>query len=254
MDNEGLVVSSDGTEPAETTVEAGKITVSANPTSGSENTITIDANDGQIAGLTNTTFDPEATYTGGVAATQEQLSQVNTDLTTAGLNFIGDVGNEVHRDLGQTLSVTGGATGDLTDGNIGVVENDNEDGLEIKLAENINLGEDGSVTTGDTVMDNNGVRVGDNVALGATGLIIDGGPSITIEGIDAGGKKITNVAAGTEDDHAVNLGQLKDVEETAERGWDLASGATGSGEHKGDTGSHNIKPGDTATFVAGDNL
>src|SRR5699024_3957587 len=62
------------------------------------------------------------------------------------------------------------------------------------------------------------------------------------------------VAAGTEDDHAVNLGQLKDVEETAERGWDLASGATGSGEHKGDTGSHNIKPGDTATFVAGDNL
>ena len=57
----------------------------------------------------------------------------------------------------------------------------------------------------------------DQVNVGKTtiskeGLSIDGGPSMTIKGIDAGGKKITNVAAGTETMDAVNYGQLKDVE------------------------------------------
>ena len=55
------------------------------------------------------------------------------------------------------------------------------------------------VTAGDTTISSNGVSIA-------------GGPSMTKDGIDAAGKKITNVAAGTEMTDAVNYGQLKDVE------------------------------------------
>lgn len=55
------------------------------------------------------------------------------------------------------------------------------------------------VTAGDTTISSNGVSIA-------------GGPSMTKDGINAAGKKITNVAAGTETTDAVNYGQLKDVE------------------------------------------
>ena len=55
------------------------------------------------------------------------------------------------------------------------------------------------VTAGDTTISSNGVSIA-------------GGPSMTKDGIDAGGSKITNVAAGTATTDAVNYGQLKDVE------------------------------------------
>ena len=55
------------------------------------------------------------------------------------------------------------------------------------------------VTAGDTTISSNGVSIA-------------AGPSMTKDGIDAAGKKITNVAAGTATTDAVNYGQLKDVE------------------------------------------
>lgn len=55
------------------------------------------------------------------------------------------------------------------------------------------------VTAGDTTVSSDGVSIA-------------GGPSMTTNGIDAAGKKITHVAAGTEATDAVNYGQLKDVE------------------------------------------
>ena len=125
-----------------------------------------------------------------------------------GLNFTGDdTTTIINRQLGDTLNIRGGATGALTNGNIGVVANGNQ--LEVKMAENINLGSDGSVTTGDTVVNNDG-------------LTIAGGPSVTKDGIDAGGSQITNVGSGlggkdladiTGDglNHAVNVGDLKDT-------------------------------------------
>ena len=55
------------------------------------------------------------------------------------------------------------------------------------------------VTAGDTTISSNSVSIA-------------GGPSMTKDGIDAAGKKITNVAAGTATTDAVNYGQLKGVE------------------------------------------
>ena len=58
-------------------------------------------------------------------------------------------------------------------------------------------------------LSSSGVQVGSNVLLSSQGLRITGGPSVTDEGIDAGGKVITNVADGSADTDAVNVGQLK---------------------------------------------
>ncbi|WNX69696.1 ESPR-type extended signal peptide-containing protein [Acinetobacter baumannii] len=84
-------------------------------------------------------------------------------------------------------------------------ETDNEGNIKVALNKNLKVD---SVTAGNTVIDTTGVKVGDNVQLGATGLTIVGGPSITTSGISAGNKVITNVAAGVNTTDAVNKGQL----------------------------------------------
>ena len=61
----------------------------------------------------------------------------------------------------------------------------------------------------------------DSVTAGGTklssdGVTIAGGPSMTKDGLDAGSKKITNVAAGTEETDGANYGQLKGVENRVE--------------------------------------
>ncbi|WP_265469262.1 YadA-like family protein [Haemophilus parainfluenzae] len=109
------------------------------------------------------------------------------------LTFAGDTGNNVARKLGETVNLVGGVTdaAKLSDGNIGVVA-DGTDKLEIKLAKDIKVD---SVKAGDTTINNDG-------------LTVDGGPSVTKNGIDAAGNKITNVEAGTDDKDAVNVSQL----------------------------------------------
>ena len=102
----------------------------------------------------------------------------------------------IAKKLNQTLDIVGGAdTTKLTDNNIGV---NNVDGkLKVQLAQNINLTPAGSLTIGDTMINNGG-------------LTITGGPSVTKTGINAGNLNITNVKAGVNDTDAVNVKQLKD--------------------------------------------
>ncbi|MCS4534710.1 YadA-like family protein [Neisseria montereyensis] len=131
------------------------------------------------------------------------------------LVFVGDNNDvKVERKLDTELAVKGGATGTLTDNNIGVAGNADDNSLEVKLAENINLGSNGSVTTGQTVLNNDGVKVGDNVALTSDGLKA-GDVNITYAGIDAGNKKITGVKAGENATDAVNKAQLDAVQAAA---------------------------------------
>ncbi len=163
-------------------------------------------NGGTIANATGNTLTN--------AANVGDLQNATTGLTDAGLNFVGDDGTVIDRDLGQTLRVTGGATTDLTDGNIGVVA-DGTDGLRVKLAKN--LTDLTSVTTGNSVLSTNGLTVADGTNTtnyGANGFTIMGGPSVTKAGIDAGNTKITNVANGTISDtstDAINGSQLNDL-------------------------------------------
>ena len=106
-----------------------------------------------------------------------------------------DKSKVIAKKLNQTMDIVGGANSTkLTDNNIGV---NNVDGkLKVQLSKEVNLTPSGSLTIGDTVVNNNG-------------LTISGGPSITKTGINAGNKTIVNVDAGVNDTDAVNVKQLK---------------------------------------------
>ena len=101
--------------------------------------------------------------------------------------------------LGDTVNITG-------DNNI--TTEAAADQMKIKLNKNIDLGNDGSLTTGNTKIDNNGLTTGDTT-VSNTGLTITGGPSVTKNNVNMGGNRIQNVGAGTDDSDAVNYGQLK---------------------------------------------
>ena len=120
-----------------------------------------------------------------------------------GMKYGGDFGDGAAVKLNKTVNVVGEAANeeDLTTGNIGVVAaQDGDNGkLTVKLNKDIDLGDKGSVKMGDTKINNEG-------------LTINEGPSVTKNGIDAGSKKITNVAPGEADTDAVNVSQLKDFQ------------------------------------------
>ena len=109
------------------------------------------------------------------------------------MNFAGDTGTVSNRQLGDTVTVKGGATGTLSDGNIGV-ESDGNGTLNVKLAKTL-TGLD-SVTAGNTKIDNGGLTVGGKNYVSTTGL-------------NANNQKITNVADGSSTNDAVNYGQLQ---------------------------------------------
>ena len=114
--------------------------------------------------------------------------------------------------------------------NIDVTEDTNKDGgkeYKVALKNNINLGDKGSVKTGQTVMNNDGVKVGDKVSVSATAVtagqtsISDAGVKvgdntyISADGLNANNQKVTNVANGKvekDSKDAINGGQLFDTE------------------------------------------
>ncbi len=208
---------------------------------GTAQPITIDGIEGTISGLTNTKFDETKTYKNGLAATQEQLSQVNSNINSTigqGLNFTGDDTTViVNRELGDTLSIKGGAT-ELTENNIGVVA-DADGNLNVKLAENIDLGENGRFMIGNTLINQDGFTF---ISQGS----VDKTVMLSSSGLNNGGNKIINVAAGEDDMDAVNVEQLNAVKnsaDTANKGWDIsAQGGNVS----------TVKPTDTVDFSSKD--
>ena len=111
--------------------------------------------------------------------------------------------------VAQLKAAAAKATSKVDSGNdnIVVTPEQNADGsTTYKVATAPNLKAD-SFTAGDTVVNNDGVKVGDKVALGKDGLKA-GDVNITADGINAGNKAISNVAAGVKDTDAANVGQL----------------------------------------------
>ena len=128
-----------------------------------------------------------------------------------GLKFAGDDGTVIKKALGTQLDIIGGADSTkLTDNNIGV-NNDNGK-LKVQLAQNIDLTKDGSVTMGNTKVNNDGITI----TKPATATDPAKTVSLTGDGLNNGGNKITNVAAGTANTDAVNVKQLKDKVTTVE--------------------------------------
>jgi len=130
--------------------------------------------------------------------------------------------------VAQLKAAAAKATSKVDSGNdnIVVTPEQNADGsTTYKVATAPNLKAD-SFTAGDTVVNNDGVKVGDKVALGKDGLKA-GDVNITTDGINAGNKAIGNVAAGVKDTDAANVGQLNRLTAAAktevEAGTNIAS-------------------------------
>ena len=177
------------------TVKAGTVTM------GKQAVGAGGANGNFVTGLDNKSWNadnPQAVS--GRAATEDQLKSVNDKVNTnvtninKGLNFNGDSGATINKKLGDTVTIKGGATADLTDNNIGVVSDGST--LNVKLAKTL-TGLD-SVTAGGTTINSSGLTVG-------------GKTYVTTNGINANNQKITGLAKGTDPTDAVNFSQLQDA-------------------------------------------
>ena len=156
--------------------------------------LTMKAKDGQPGvngkdGITRIVYEDNSKNTHEVATLDDGMKYAGDDAQGA------DKSKVIAKKLNETMDVVGGADkSKLTDNNIGV---NNVDGkLKVQLSKEVNLTPSGSLTIGDTVVNNNG-------------LTISGGPSITKTGINAGNKTIVNVDAGVNNTDAVNVAQLK---------------------------------------------
>ena len=132
-----------------------------------------------------------------------------------GMKFAGDDGQTddtkvLKKHLNNVVDIVGGADKNklTTNDNIGV--NNVNGKLKVQLAKNVDLDADGSLTTGNTKVDNNGVTI--TAPAGGTTTDV----KLTNTGLDNGGNKIVNVKAGENDTDAVNLKQLKDKVTTVE--------------------------------------
>ena len=120
-----------------------------------------------------------------------------------GMKYGGDTGAVINKKLNEQVNVIGGIsdTSKLTaDDNIGVTS-DGSNNLKVRLSKDLKgldtvttktvTADTGNITT----VNASTVNVGDTT-ITTDGMTITNGPSITKTGIDAGSKKITNVADG----------------------------------------------------------
>lgn len=141
-----------------------------------------------ITGLTNTSVNLPDFGKAGRAATEEQLDQVKGSITDAtkggGFGLADDKGNAVKADLGSNIGIHG-------DSNITTAVSEDGKSLNIGLKKDVDLGDSGSIKAGGVTIDSNG--------------------------IDAGGKNITNVKSGivkgddSDNGNAANIGDVKQI-------------------------------------------
>ncbi|WP_276892467.1 YadA-like family protein, partial [Dialister micraerophilus] len=160
-----------------------------------------------------------------------------------GLKFAGDSGDAIAKKLNEAVTISGGVTDEtkLTDKNVGVVAKDGK--LNVKLAKNLTglesatfTDKDGNTnktTAGGTVIQNkagtekveitkNGITIMD----AGDGTLANPGKTISLtkDGFDNGGNKITNIADGTSDNDAATVGQVNAAKEEAKKHTTVEAG------------------------------
>ena len=191
-------------------------TVVATGENGKDGKIGINGKDGQTTNI-SVTRDGKPGVDGAPGTTTTRIVYEKPDGTKEevatlndGMKYGGDTGAVIKKKLNEQVNVVGGITDTnklTTEDNLGVVS-DGSNNLKVRLAKALKGLE--SVTTGDTVMNNSGVTINNGAA---------GNPvSLTKNGLDNGGNKITNVAAGdvsANSTDAVNGSQLHEVKTLA---------------------------------------
>ena len=212
-----------GDDNANTTVNSSGVTIKDGP---SFTKTSIDANGNKITKVA--AGDVNANSTDAVNGSQlnsvKETAEKGWNLTTAG-------------SAATKHKVAPGTDVDISSANGNITVSNNQGNVKLELNKDLDLTQNGSVKVGNTTVNNSGVA-------------IDNGPSLKATGIDAGGKKITNVAEGTADTDAVNVAQLKKVADsaaTAGKGWTLSTGT-------GDTSKHVVKPEGEVNISGDDNI
>ena len=211
-----------GDDNANTTVNSSGVTIKDGP---SFTKTAINAADNKITNVA--AGDVNATSKDAVNGSQlnavKETAEKGWNLTTAG--------------SATKHNVKPGGDVDISSANTNITVSNTQGNVKLELNKDLDLTQNGSVKVGNTTVNNSGVT-------------IDNGPSLKATGIDAGGKKITNVAEGTADTDAVNVAQLKKVADsaaTAGKGWTLSTGT-------GDTNKHVVKPEGEVNISGDDNI
>ncbi|MDG6308671.1 YadA-like family protein [Glaesserella parasuis] len=180
-----------------------------------------------------------ASVASGSAVARTDLVNAVKDIIIAvnkGTVTQGDNNSSVTRQLGQTLKLNGGATGTLSDNNIGVVVNDqtNADGFNIKLAKDLkNLASAEFVGTGDNA---------EKTTLSSTGMKVE-----TVDGnnkAEATYGKDGLTVKGADGNDAISLTNKTDANNTTTPALEFAKGADGKGTGA-ISGLKDIDPSDT---------
>ena len=191
-------------------------TIVATGENGKDGKIGINGKDGQTTNI-SVTRDGKPGVDGAPGTTTTRIVYEKPDGTKEevatlndGMKYGGDTGNVIKKKLNEQVNVVGGITDEnklTTEDNLGVVS-DGSNNLKVRLAKALKGLE--SITAGDTFINNNGITISN----GAAGNTV----SLTKNGLDNGGNKITNVAAGdvsANSTDAVNGSQLHDVKTLA---------------------------------------
>lgn len=207
---------------------------------------TTDSQNGQfLMGLDNTKWDPanqgivenraatEGQLKGAVDSISKQISDIDTAVKSSSRVFESDSGadNQVTRKNTDAMKLKGGAdANNLSDNNIGVVNNSDGTGFDIKLSKdikglnsievnNVEVNNKITVGTGDnqTIIEGNTVNTGSvttgNTTINNDGLKIvneDSSKNITVQNnnVSMGGNRVQNVGDATESTDAINKGQF----------------------------------------------
>ena len=216
----------------------GGIVMGNQTVEGTKSDNTKDSQSGKfLAGLDNTKWDPEnqgvvenrAATEGQLKDIADQISDIDTAVKSSSRVFESDSGS----DAGSLVTVKntdpmklkGGATGELSDGNIGVVNNSDKTGFDIKLSKDIKglnsievnnkitigTGDNQTIIEGDTI--NTGSVTTGNTTINNNGLTIvneDSSKNITINNnnVNMGGNVIKNIGEGSEPTDAINKTQF----------------------------------------------
>ncbi|MGX2970528.1 ESPR-type extended signal peptide-containing protein [Ursidibacter arcticus] len=175
------------------------------------------------------------------AVNVNQLDKAKTELTEKGLKFKGETGDEIHKNLGETLEIVGKGNNintTNTDGKIEISISDTPTFTNLTTTEGANIGGKLDVAGPATFKDS---------VTAEKGATIKGGDLVMSD------NKITGLKAGTDKTDAVNVEQLDKVKEIAEKGWNvtIAKVEGGEAESASDT---KVAPGDKVTHIAGKNI
>ena len=248
----------DSVTAGDTTINNDGLTVNGGPSVTKSG---INADNKKITGVEAGTDDKDAVNV-------SQLNDVKK-VANKGWNLTANGSNSSNVAPGETVDLNN------TDGNIQITKNATDDNVTFNLNKTINVtnvNATGNVTAGDTV-------------LNTDGLTITGGPSVTKSGVNAGNKKISNVADGevnAKSKDAVNGSQLYNAVATTNltpnatgkidvpvegaklvnattvanainnSGWNVTVNKDG-GEAEGEQ-VQKVSPGNTVTYIAGQNI